>query len=369
MKSVGILTVHQSNNCGASLQAGALYKTIEGLGFFPEIINYRPSYFTGYMDDNNARQRATLKGILKVMIIGDRLKKTDEAFAEYAEYVYPSISKVYSSQSAIKKFCGAYDAYVCGSDQIWNPSHVHYDSTWMFDFVDRDDSNIISYAASIGKDSLNQEDLEWLKSGLQSFDDVGVREDSAVRIIEELGGKAAQCLDPTLLISQSEWRSQEKPLDISLPDKYIFYYPIEENSIESILLAELKRKTGLPCVAFTNAFKKPAHADIQVTGFGPREFLYALDKSTMTFTNSFHGLVFSLLFGKLLVSYKNEKKNSRLESMFRLLNLEDYQVSSIEELTTKNLGADKERFVSSIRFINEHKKKSLTFLQNAIQGK
>lgn len=55
--------------------------------------------------------------------------------------------------------------------------------------------------------------------------------------------------------------------------------------------------------------------------------------------------------------------------MFRLLNLEDYQVSSIEELTTKNLGADKERFVSSIRFINEHKKKSLTFLQNAIQGK
>lgn len=66
MPSVGILTVHQSVNCGASLQAAALYRTVEELGHSPQIINYCPRYFMGYMDESNRDARRTPKGRIKV---------------------------------------------------------------------------------------------------------------------------------------------------------------------------------------------------------------------------------------------------------------------------------------------------------------
>lgn len=320
------------------------------------------------MDANNLRQRSSLKGRLKVALIGRRLIDTQKAFDEYARYAYPTVTEPYHNHDELRDANFNYDCLLCGSDQIWNPSHVHYDKSWMFDFVDKPETRVVSYAASIGKDILDGKDLEWLSTGIKKFHKVGVREDSAIDIVCSLGGHATQCLDPTLLIKAEEWRAQGRRTEINLPEKYIFYYPIEKNAIETKLLFELKKMTGIPCVAFTNSFRKPPCADIQITGFGPREFLYALDNSAVVFTNSFHGLAFSLQFEKLLVSYKNEKKNSRLESMFRLLGLDNYQVSSIEDLQGRDLKFDHHRLVSSLSRIENERQKSLEYLSSAIDG-
>lgn len=368
MNSVGILTVHQSANCGASLQAAALYKTIQDLGYDPEIIDYRPKYFVDYVDKHYSHERKSPKGIAKMLLIGKRLKRTNRAFASFGTDNYPKMTQRYDSPNDLHEATlRDYHAWVCGSDQIWNPAHVRYDCSWLFDFVDSDASgNIVSYAASIGKDILSSADLQWLKDGIHKFDAVGVREDTGVDILRSLGMNATQCLDPTLLRSPDEWRGYKRRPDCKLPSKYIFYYPIEENSIESDLLLALKKKTGLPCVALTNSVKRPKHSDCQVTGFGPGEFLYLLDQSSVVFTNSFHGLAFSILFGKALVSYKNETKNSRLASLFRLIGQQGYQVESVDELMERDLRLDAIRMMGAYEKVQSERLKSISFLQDAL---
>ena len=370
MQSVGIMTVHQSVNCGASLQAYALYRTIEELGATPTIINYCPKYFMSYMDDSRIEERRSLRGRIKTALIGDRLTATRDQFLSFGNTNYPRMTKRVNAANSLNHFASEFDCIVCGSDQIWNPPHVKYDDSWMLDFAKQSDTVLVSYAASIGKDHLSDKDMRWLAEGMLNFDHIGIREESGVKIAEDLGFHATHCVDPTLLRTKEEWKGQ---LSVHsgrrVPNKFIFYYPIEENNIESSLLFQLKKMTGLKCVALTDSFRKPKYADIQISGFSPRDFLDLVHGSTVVFTNSFHGLVFSLIFGKTLVSYKNETKNSRLESMFRSLRLDDYQVSSVEDLAGRDLNVDRERFISSYENISGLIASSKDFLFRSISRK
>lgn len=369
MTSVGILTVHQSVNCGASLQAAALYKSIIDCGADPTIVNYCPQYFVSYMDECNAEIHRSPRGRIKNFLIGQRLKKTMECFNSYGRKNYPCITERFNSLQDIENSGIEYDVFLCGSDQIWNPDHVKYDRVWLLDFANAKKAVNASYAASLGKDVLGENGLEWLCSGIAQFDCISVREKNSVEVLEQAGVHSVQCLDPTLLRSKEEWRLHQTAPDQKLPDRYIFYYPIEENALESEMLAALKRKTGLPCVALTDSFRRPKHADIQITGFGPEQFLYLINHAEIVFTNSFHGLVFSLLFEKLLVSYKNETKNSRLESMFHLLGLSDYQVNSAADIDEMDFVSERERFISSYANLEKEIQFSREYLRAVIQAK
>lgn len=52
-----------------------------------------------------------------------------------------------------------FDAFVCGSDQIWNPKSIKCDGTYFLDFV-ADEEKRISYAPSVG---VNEFDLNNIK--------------------------------------------------------------------------------------------------------------------------------------------------------------------------------------------------------------
>lgn len=370
MANVGILTVHQSVNCGASLQAFALYKTISDLGHMPSIIDYRPSYFTSLVDEGNGKRRHTFKGLVKMALRGRVMKHTNEKFTEYADLYMPSKTKRYLDYSELIECPPCFEAYVCGSDQIWNPSHVRYDSAWVFGFLPESESRyrLISYAASLGKDALTERDGRWLKEGVSRFDDVSVREDCSVGDLESMGIQATQCLDPTLLVSADEWRSQMVKPDSLLAEKYIFYYPLESNPLESELLARLKKKTGLKCVALTDSLQRPKHADEVISGFGPEHFLYLIENAEVVFTNSFHGLVFSMIFGKPLVSFKNTTKNCRLESLLRLADIQNYQLTSIGGLQDWNIDHARLQMITAYERVQQKKEHSISFLRHALEA-
>ena len=288
---VGLLTVHQSVNCGASLQAGALYKSLEEIGHEVEIINYRPYYFVGEVEPG---KKLSVKHLVKRALIGKRLHETQSKFTEYQKLCFPKMSNPITSHEKLIEANFDYDLAVCGSDQIWNPPHINYDRAWFFDFLTQTES--VSYAASIGKDHLTGDEMEWLRESLSGFTSVGVREDTAVNLLAGMGIRSTLCVDPTLLRPKKEWQMLEKAPENTLPDKYIFYYPLQKNpGLESELLLELKKETHLPCVALSDSLIPPTGADVRLTGFGPREFLYSLSHAEYVFTNSFHGLVFSII--------------------------------------------------------------------------
>ena len=196
---------------------------------------------------------------------------------------------------------------------------------------------------------------------------MGVREDSAIEILASRGVSAYQCLDPTLLRTREEWAAQATPADRVLPEKYIFYYPMEVNSLETELLGRMKKQLNLPCVALTDSFRRPPLADYQVTGFGPRQFLSLLGNAAAVFTNSFHGLAFSLIFQKPLVSYRHPTRNSRMESLLRAVGLLDFQFDSADAISQWDIEAAREQISVASGRVSALRPKSLEFLKEALQ--
>ena len=363
MINTGLLTIHRSINCGASLQASALYEILHQIGMNPRLINYCPAYFMPLTDYSNAQIRRSPKGFAKMLFMGRRLKRIVQLFQQYEGEYYPNTTVRIDNLADSDLTEYGFDYYICGSDQIWNPSHVHYDGAWLFDFVKDNNAKLVSYAASIGKDELDEKDLDWLRSGLGTFDHIGVREDSAVKIVEELGFKAIQNVDPTLLIERDEWRKREQEPCMELPPRYILHYPIEPNPIERQLLDALKRSLGIEVITMTDSIRYSAHADKCLSEYGPKQFLYMVDHAEAVLTNSFHGLVFSMIFGKKLVSFRNMSKNSRLDSLLRSSGLDGFQITDMNDFVMRDLDEEQEKLVRAYESLTVPIEDSIRFLK------
>ena len=109
--------------------------------------------------------------------------------------------------------------YICGSDQIWNPGHIHHDSTFFFDYVPKGKAVLASYAASIGQDCLSAEDQEWIRKGISHLDSVSIREKAGVELAKKVLPTIdiVQNIDPTLLYPGSYWRSLAQKPTMKVP--------------------------------------------------------------------------------------------------------------------------------------------------------
>lgn len=142
MKKVAILTLYYKNfNYGGILQAYALQKAIEQIGFSSEQISYRLN--SGYKDLRHLKLSIKLKLLYlynhykyhKWMIEYDNQRKKLEKFA----YSIPhsKIVNVYN----ISRISKQYDWFICGSDQIWNP--IGWQPTLFLNFVPSNKKDII----------------------------------------------------------------------------------------------------------------------------------------------------------------------------------------------------------------------------------
>lgn len=329
---VGILTTHCSTNAGACLQAYALYRTVSEIGHKPCIINYRPRYFMEFADPDYHYR--TIHDVLKYIIIGGRIKKNYRKYENFWQLYYSNSTPIYRDKTALLS-CEKMDTYICGSDQIWNPVHTHYDDSYFLSFVKDSSARLSSYAASIGEDKLDVKDTEYITENIKHLNSISVREDTAVELLRSCGFVANQHIDPSLLITAEQWRLISKKPAKRLPRKFIYYYPLQSTPLESRLIEVLKKDTGLPCVASENGLRKTRGVDYRVTTCSPEEFLWLIDNASIVVTNSFHGSVFSLLFKTRLIPFSNIKRNSRLESLFRLFGLDGLLVNSLEDYQSK----------------------------------
>lgn len=339
MKTVGIITAHCSMNPGASLQAYALCKKISDLNCNPIIIDYRPLNFVDFVERSEIGAPLTKKERLKKLIVGKRLRMRYHLFQQFESEYYPEKTECYRNSLQINASPPILDAYLCGSDQIWNPKHILYDDTYFLSFAKKFPGVRFSYAASVGQDKIDEKEIDFLKNSIKNIDFISVREDTAVSLLhEEIGieREIRQHIDPTLLYPAEYWRSIENAPATELPTQYILYYPLQDNPIANELIKEVKKQTGLPCIAVCSSLKKPFFVDKQISIYGPKEFLYLIDNAETILTNSYHGIIFSLLFGKNLVPYRNLVRNSRIESLFRILKLENMQVDSMNIFKQRN---------------------------------
>ena len=234
MKKIGILTFYKSNfNYGGLLQAYALQKTIENLGYDCYQISYKAKDFKYSI--KNIEKTDILRVFRKIQkfISNVKFNKKNNAlvtsqkirekyFLEFMEQI--KHTKTYDN-SNIKQCLKNINIFIVGSDQVWSP--FRYDENFFLKFVP-DDCSKISYAASIGKNKLTKKQAKFMIPLCDRFNYISVRENEAVTLLEKrLSQNIKVVLDPTFLLTKDEWTKIEKTVKIR--NSYIFVYLLGNN--------------------------------------------------------------------------------------------------------------------------------------------
>ena len=233
----------------------------------------------------------------------------------------------------------------------------------------------VSYAASLGTWGTQENESIYQKI-LENLNFISVREKSAQDYLQPLTDKPiAVVLDPTLLLTWQEWEKMAIGPRCEHPSLFAYFLREGKNHHEE-QLHQVANQLGMPLRCITDEmgrYPRRGSTDQQILDAGPKEFLGEIRDAEIVFTNSFHGLVFSVLFHKPFWAFKRHKDsdqgsmNSRVTDFladFGLSDrlLEDGEIPSLEKLRTP---IDYDR-VDQI--LEEKRAFSLNWLKAALEG-
>lgn len=124
------------------------------------------------------------------------MKKRYKMFDDFNnKYINFTDYILYNRKTVNKSEIYKYYAFVCGSDQIWNPN---WSTNCDKDFLTfAPIGKRISYAASFGVEKIRSEKVQEYKKYISEIDYLSVRENSGAQLVSELTGKRAEIvLDP-----------------------------------------------------------------------------------------------------------------------------------------------------------------------------
>jgi hypothetical protein len=311
LNKLGIITFHNVINHGAVLQAYALVTYLNKEGYNCEVIDYKCKRFEDAYKTFKIYNQS-LQGIVSATLkipINYRKKKCFQKFQKDNMI----LSKTTYSRNTIADSNKVYDRFITGSDQIWNLALTGMDETYLLDFVNSHNEKI-SYAASLGKVTLSEDERELFKKWLNMFNAISVREEDAKIFLEGLiGRKVNRVLDPVFLLNDDEW---SKLLVPTKHDKYILVYILHEKTVYT-LAERIAKLTGYRIISLQNNLLRPINAEYRLTD-GPIEFLSLIRGAEYIVTDSFHGAAFSVIFRKklkIVLKKQHKNLNERLETL------------------------------------------------------
>lgn len=247
------------------------------------------------------------------------LRKTrGERFKEFAEQNLHISPTVLNRENATKKWTDGIDYFICGSDQIWNPS---YATTTELAFCSFAPEKTICLSPSFGVAEIPSYRKVEYRDWLRQIKVLSVRETAGQKIIKDLTGRDAEVLlDPTMVIPIEKWNKLCKEPEEKLPDHYIVCYFLGRiDKTYRYRIQEFAKKSGLPVVMLFDITTPKYYT------YDPAEVLYAIKHADYVLTDSFHGSVFSILFHKnFYVFTRNEgnvSMNSRIETLLEKFDL------------------------------------------------
>ncbi|WP_270665809.1 polysaccharide pyruvyl transferase family protein [Faecalimonas umbilicata] len=387
MKKIGIVTMVGYDNYGNLLQNYAVTKLIEDMGYQAITLNsereaneleiskivtkwekIRPYYLRRYIK-SKAFQLFGCKSTIDFFPINifkllknknefekckeHRFKKFKEFRRRYIPYESVPVDDIHFSEKD-------YVAFVCGSDVVWHPTYHQNKTNDFLGFASQ--YKRIALAPSFGVSQIPEDRKESYIEWLNGIKYLSIREEAGASIIKDLIQKEVEVLpDPTLSVEAEHWRSiSEKPVTI-LNKPYILCYFLGNVTIEYLRwIKKCAKQKGkeIICVYDSNW--------LQYYATNPSEFLWLIDHADSVFTDSFHGVVFSLLFHTPFVAFRRVEEGlsifSRIESLLKCMKMENREFGK-----TKLDQFDKLNFNYVDERIGYLKEKEKIFLKNAIK--
>lgn len=333
------ITLHSAHNNGSFLQAFALQKSIIAMGFENQIINYvPPAQYSLYQNIifKEITPRGIIKGVLNIPQY-HKLKERKNRFNQVQECL--EVTDRFEEESKFGKFANNYDCLLAGSDQIWNSATMPDFTSLYFLPVNK---YKVAYAPSFGKSLEGQFSKKNLDM-IANFDRLSVREQSAKKELKKrIHDKDINVvLDPTFLLDKREYESLVDGAKCKYEGKYIFFYCIKASNDVLKSVREIGKMLELPIVTiFTgvNTYKCQAFGQKVDFAAGPEEFLSYIKNAQYVISNSFHGIVFSIIYNKVFYRIADNdngkiKVDERLDSILDFLDLNQQNLIAGENPT------------------------------------
>lgn len=377
---IGIVThYYNSENYGGNLQAYALCRVIQKLGYDVEQISYNKL-------DAGTNKVKKIKRISKrfLKILKKRIKrpispkyeqqiaKRKQAILHFNKNIVPHSEIIYNSET-IKTANRNYDVFITGSDQVWHPLAVC--PVYLLEFVGEGKYKF-SYAASIAKDELSEQEKKVYKTALRKFDNISVREEKASEILGELlDEKPSIVLDPTLLLTKEDWDDIASASLIK--EKYLFCYFLGNNKISRKLAEEYARKHHLKLVTMPYLHEECRNCDKnfgdeQMIDVSPEQFISLIKYADCIFTDSFHACVFSAIYKKDLFAFRRNHSNSmasRIYTFTKLFGIEERFCDTDEKETIQYIDSiEPINYAKSSRLFEQEKYNSIEFLKSNLEN-
>lgn len=366
MKKVGLLTIHKAYNYGAVLQTYATMKTLNGLGFSAEIIDFTTS--------NNRNENKFLLFPNSIRNIKHNIRniknpikfyKKTRRYESFFKNNYSTTVNKYSYANYKEIPNEDFDYIITGSDQTFALNlggNSKEREVFFLPFETK--SKKISYSSSMGEKTkaLNDESKGFMKKSLLDYKNISVRERNSADFIESLIGERPKVtFDPTLAVAREEWDKIAKPVDIK--GEYIFFYTVLSEPWVIDYVKAISQKYGLPIVALhsQNLFELGCNF-IRKDDCGPGEFLTLLKNAEYVVTTSFHGTAFSMIYEKRFLSLVLGEGN-RIKSLFEQFGSDENLVTE-DDLQIKDFPVpDSEKITEFMNFVKETNE---SYLKSAI---
>lgn len=380
MSKVAVINRTNFKNYGSVLQCYALCHAVEKLGYESEII-----WESGNLSKNfDFRPRKLISSVFKLIIhpklisstltsvseVGDRVisNKTIERFDEF---VKSEIVQQKISHRALIKLAKSeeYKKFICGSDQIWCSTTLYPDPLMYLRFAP--ENKRVAYAPSIGRDYIPDYNRRKMKKYINEIPALSVRETVGRKLIKELTGRDAELvLDPTLLFDKKFWDKLKN--DVKIDDEYLLCYFLDTPTREvQEKIAEFAKNKKIKIIALVSKLDVCEELGVSVAypDCGPREFLSFIEQAASIVTDSYHGMLFSITYGKEFWSveraYRQYDQSSRQKTVLEMLSLENRYLLAEGDIAFASEEIEYSRIED---ILAQRRSESLEFLKHAIES-
>lgn len=342
---IGIITINDNNNYGNRLQNYATQEVLKTLGCEVETIVNNPIcinkehgnkiilLFKKITKKSFIALISITASIFKKILISKYnnkiINKRANAFKQFTEDNIVETQFVISRDNIPSNLADKYDYFISGSDQVWNPQFRMCSPVDFLTFAPP--MKRISYAASFGIQSIPVEYIKDYSKWLSEMECLSVREESGADIIKELTGRNANVLvDPTMMLSKDKWFSVSCT-DINKPRReyLLTYFLGKVSKITMNLTRQIATDNKLEIIRLADTKDKARFIA------GPSEFIDYINSATVIFTDSFHGVIFSILLEKPFVVFERVDNslsmNSRIETLLSKFNMQSRKWENIQD--------------------------------------
>lgn len=319
---IGLLTPHYAYNYGAVLQAFALLVYLQRLGHEVLIINRRPQWLAAIPSFWGRCARKL-----------QELTQGRNFLSNESVYLQPQTEPIIALRDVDKIKTYHFDAIIVGSDQVWRDDYIFttFGYNIFLDFLDSRETRKIAYAPSFGKDTWQQPEVvrRRVETLLHDFYAISVREASGIRICADLFHvHAFHVLDPSLLLNGSDYIRLYGLNVIKYRQPYLAAYILDCDIDKQRIVHSISSQLGVKarCILIFQTTNKISRFTRRFFPILPpvKEWLENIMNARFVVTNSFHGMVFSLIFRKQFIVYGNKTRGmERFKSFLNIFGLED----------------------------------------------